>query len=389
MQTSPSQQSDPFKAGFSFLHTFGDKKGTELMKTYKPATIRRSKDKWYVEYAYRNPGSGKFDRIKVYENINRMKGEDREAYAEQLRKAVDHALKLGFNPFEADKDPLTVAVKNWSLIEGLNYFKQNLPNRGLRHRSVQSYQSVLRMLYKELDAVKNAGIKAITRQHVSAALSTAKHKNSWNNTTYNNNLTFTKAIFNYLINEEAGILDTSPAAKIKPLPQTIVGNQAWTDKEFELIREKADPELLRFIMFIYYTGIRPASAVKMHSDHILEDGNDQIVIRGDMVKSKRVHRVPVTKEFIAEYKTGDKLFKYSKNHYTKKFQTLREDLELSDNIKLYSVKHTRAVHLVQAGASPYVIMDLFGHHSLEVTMSYMRDAGLGLNREATIKGMRF
>jgi len=103
MLTSPSQQSNfeptashSDSVGFRFLNINTDKSRTD-MKPYKLAEIYRGKD-WFVFFSYLNPTTQKFKRYKVYENINRHKGSEREQYAQKLKNAVNEALKKGFNP---------------------------------------------------------------------------------------------------------------------------------------------------------------------------------------------------------------------------------------------------------------------------------------------------
>jgi len=388
-QTSPSQHlenkpalSHSDSVGFRFLDTFGDING-DGMKLYKNVEIKRGK-KWYVQYLFWKETERKYIRKKVYENINRVKGKEQEEYAQTLLNAVKGALKKGYNPFAGKK--LAVAVKNWTLNQGLNLFKQNLDQRGLRKRSVQSYQSVLRMLNKELVPLGNEPIKDITRQQISKVLLSAKSKNKWNNTTFNNNLTFTKAIFNYLIDQE--ILEISPAERIKPLPQTITKHRYFDDKTFEKIKEKADKELLDFIMFLYHTGTRPNEARQLYDHHILRE-RKLLLIPASVSKNKKDDYVPLSDYVLQNYQQKGRLFKAPVNYYGEKFRKLKESLELLKDYTLYSIKATRAIHLAQDGADPYTIMQLFRHSGLDITMSYLRDLGININREATTKGIRF
>ena len=385
-QTSPSQlrqdlEIQPVKNdGFKFLDYITDKTKT-LMKPYKPAEIHRGKQ-WFVYFSYLNQTTQKFKRYKVYENINRYKGEEKEKYAELLKQAVNLALKEGFNPVV----PKLGTVKNWTLIQGLNLFKQNLENRGLRKRSIQSYQSVLRMLYAETESIKNEPIKEITKQQISKVLLSAKSRNTWSNTTFNNNLTFTKAIFNYLIDQE--ILEVNPAERIKPLPQTITKHRYFDDKTFEKIKEKCDKELLDFIMFLYHTGTRPNEARQLYDHHILRE-RKLLLIPASISKNKKDDYVPLSDYVLANYQQKGRLFKHQVNYYGEKFRKLKESLELLKDYTLYSIKATRAIHLAQDGADPYTIMQLFRHSGLDITMSYLRDLGININREATEKGIRF
>lgn len=344
------------------------------MKPYKSAVIRKPQDnKWYVEYSFRNPDTKKFERIKVYENINRLKGDEREAYADELRQAVDHFLKLGYNPFE-EYEPMQVAVKNWTVIQGLNYFKQSLPDLGLRKRSIQTYESVLRMLYKELDPVKDQHIKDLTKQQISIALLSAKKRNSWCNTTFNNNLTFVIAILNKLIDVDAGILEINPAERIKPLPQTITKHRYFDDATFDKIKENASTELLAFIMFLYHTGTRPNEARQLTDQHILRD-RKLLFIPASISKNKKDDYVPLSGYILSNYVTKGGLFKQSVNYYGRKFRELKNSLKLQKDFTLYSIKHTAAIAMAKKNVPPYEMMKFFRHSGLDITMAYLRQLG--------------
>jgi len=234
--SSPSQLENAKlapEAGFTFLGTFGDTSETMKYKDYKPAKINKGK-RWFVSYLFKDPDSKKFKRFKVYEDINRYGGEAQEDYAENLRKAVDYALKRGFNPFHK-KPKIVIVVNNWTLVQGLNYFKQHLPNRGLRKRTIQSYESVLRMLYKECDTIRYENIREISKAQITSALRNAKSKGSWSNTTFNNNIAFVRAIFSFLIDEE--ILEFNPAGRIKSLPVNITKHKYFDDATWEKIKK--------------------------------------------------------------------------------------------------------------------------------------------------------
>jgi hypothetical protein len=92
---------------------------------------------------------------------------------------------------------------------------------------------------------------------------------------------------------------------------------------------------------------------------------------------------------LQNYQQKGRLFKHQVNYYGEKFRKLKESLEIHKDFTLYSIKSTRAIHLAQDGADPYTIMQLFRHSGLDITMSYLRDLGININREATEKGIRF
>lgn len=377
---SPSQlgETEPAtSAGFSFLNNMSDTMGTRKHILYRPAQINKRSEKWYVWYSYLNPETGKYKRFKVYEDINRIKNLDEKTeYADTLRKAVDYNLKGGYNPFAKN---LKVVARSWSLMQGLNYFKQKLYDRGLRKRSIQSYESVIRSMYKGLKPVLLDDIKSINKNHIQQFLS----GNNWSNTTYNNHLTFIRTIFNFLI--EAEILETNPAKRVKPLPENITKHRFFDERTWERIKKEASPELMKFILFLYHTGTRPNEARQLKHEHILRDRKLLLVPAG-ISKNKKDDYVPLSESFLNSFPKGEGLiFGSAINYYSGKFQELKKRLKLEKDFTLYSIKHTRAIHLAQDNASPYAIMSLFRHSSLEITMNYLRDLGININREAADK----
>lgn len=380
--TSPSQHfnAEPATmAGFSFITKYGDNMGTNVKyANYKPAALYDKGKKWFVFYSYRNP-DGRFQRFKVYEGINTIKDlREKTVFGNLLRRAVNNALANDFNPFT--EPSLKVASRNWSLIQGLNYFKQNLENRGLRKRTIQSYQSVIRMLYTYLNNFLLEDIKTVTKQQVSSSLAYAFQKQKWSNSTFNNNLTFVRAIFNWLIDAE--IIDQNPASKVKPLPENITRNKYFDDITFQRIKENAPGDLLEYLLFLYHTGVRPNEAIQLRYEHI--NRQDKLLfIPASISKNKKDDYVPLTDYVLTKYVNSEGLiFPFKTNYYSSRFTKLKEKLKLDPGHNLYSIKATRAVNLANDGASPYAIMALFRHSSLEITQKYLRGLGLTVNREA-------
>lgn len=360
-------------AGFSFLNSQrGPEKGPNMKHiNYRPAKISKGK-KWYVYYHYLTPEGWK--KFKAYENINRIHDEDeKEEFAGKLAEAINWALKEGFNPVVNDKP---IELKIWTVSQCLNYFKQKLYERGLRKRTIQSYESVLRMLNKKLSPILHKDISVIRKQHVKEILA----GNDWGATTHNNNLTLIKSIFNFLIDSE--IITENPARSVKPLPETITKHRYFDDTTWSKIKKTADKELLEFILFLYHTGTRPNEARQLKYEHI--QGN-RLFIPGVISKNKKDAFVPLSKYIQDKYKGKGFIFGTSVNYFNQKFQEVKKKLKLGKDYTLYSIKATRAVHLANDGATPYAICSFFRHSSLTVTERYLRGLGLHLNTEAAEK----
>lgn len=376
---SPQDFPKPLTAGrFRFLAIIGDTKGdTAMAKNYRPAKLSSpDKGKWFCYFFYRNPQTGKFDRFKVYEGINRVKDRtERLEYAKDLIWAVNEHLRLGYNPFE--KPTLTISVKNWTLYQALNYFKQKLPERNMRKKSDQTYGSTLKLLYE----LPNVQVNELSKDMCKTFLHKQAEKKSWSNRTYNNNLSFARIIFTFL--QEAEIVEKNPFKLIKKLPVNSSRHRPYDQKTFEKILLNADDDLKEFILFLYNTGVRENEARQLEYEHVLRDRTKPVLfIPGHISKNKRDDYVPITKEFADKYQGTGKIFGTSRDHYGKRFTALKKKLKLHKDYTLYSVKHTKAIHLVEAEVPPFSIMKFFRHTSIDTTMIYLRSLGLDIGREA-------
>ena len=162
---------------------------------------------------------------------------------------------------------------------------------------------------------------------------------------------------------------------------------AWLDKMDIVpheIKEDAVPELLEFLLFLYHTGTRPNEARQLTYEHINHDSR-LLMVPASISKNKKDDYVPLSQYILDKYKGEGLIFGTPVNYYSKKFNGLKSKLGLPAGVNLYSIKHTRAVHLAQDGASPYAIMQLFRHSSLDITMRYLAGLGLTVNREAADK----
>lgn len=382
--TSPSQP-DSMKpatgAGFRFLDIFGDMAGTKKNIKYKEAKLH-DKGKWFVYYSFRDEGQANFKRFKVYAGINKIQDEqERREFGASLVQAINYSLSKGFNP---NKDIGAPSKTEVSLINGINYFKQNLYERGLRKRTVQSYESVIRSMYEGMKGVLLKDINSITKHHIGSFLKATANKNSWSNATYNNNLTFIRAIFNYLVEHE--MIEANPATRVKPLPQSTNRHRYFDDETFEKIKKHSPPDLLRFLMFLYHTGTRPNEARQLEYKNILRD-RKLLFIPASISKNKKDDYVPLADYVLENYKGEGKIFGTSVNYFSQKFNKLKAELKLAKEYTLYSIKHTSAIKMARSNVPPYAMMQFFRHSGLEVTMAYLRDLGTTISREA-VEGLK-
>jgi integrase len=371
----PSQEATSHKFRFSQKH--GDTMG-DIRKKYKKARLNSTSTKWFVYYYFRNPETNKFKRFRVYEDLNRLKDPgEKLAYAKQLISDVNYALeKIKYNPFEEKPKPV-LSVKNWTVYQGLNYFKQKLEDRGLRPKTVVTYTTALRLL----EALPNIPINDLDENTCENLLQSLAKKRSWSNSTFNNTLTNFRIIFGWMRKKK--ITNNNPFTDITPLKEHVTRHKAFDDETFQLVKKNAPPDLLRFMMFVYHTATRENEARQLRYDHILRDRKDPVLfVPSSISKNNKDFYIPVSEDFVKEFQGEGLIFGTKPDHFGKKFTLLKRKLGLDKNHTLYATKHTRAIHLAEAGVSIYAIMQFFRHSSPDMTMIYLRSLGLSIGREA-------
>lgn len=379
-------------AGFRFLPRKRDGKRDYMSKLdYTPAEIHSEGLKWFVYYYFRNPFTHKKERFKVYEDINRFHDlKEKQDYAEKLRDAVNLALKEGFNPFVITDN----RKKEWTFIQALNYYKQYLEgDNDLRTKTIQSYMSMVNIMSAFPD--KNEPLTEITQEQIVKYLERKKKAELWGNKTFNGYLGYIGIWFGWMVKNK--IIQSNVMEKVEKRKVIATKHKAFSESEFKALFEHLTGQTYWFCRFVYHTGTRPKSETRLlQLKHVLYD-RKLLFIPGEISKNKKDDYVPLADElleWLEQYKEKNKDFyifgntgepgpkTVGQNVFSDRFTKVRAKLKLSASHTIYGLKHTRAIHLAEAGVSPYLIMQLFRHSSLEVTMKYLRDLGLNVSREA-------
>lgn len=373
------------RAGSGLRGLIGDKMKNAKYINYKPARIH-NEGKWFVYYSYRDPDSMKFVRFKIYKDLNRIPDpKERSAQAEYLATSINELLAEGYNPFN-DK-PLEVSSKRFTVFQALHFWKSRIEQTSERKKTGQSYGIIKNHLTKSFPKVHEP-LDSITKHDYSDFLLRLKKKEELSNRTYNNYLAFSKTFFNFCV--EAGYIEKNPIQSLKELPTLAKKNKYFDDETFEKLKRHALPDLRFFLEFLYETGMRPGEARQMQYKHIQDN---RLFVPASISKNKRDEYVPLSASFAEKLKgkPDEYIFKgkrspmVSTKQFGEQFTELKKELGLDKDQNLYSIKHTRAVHLARQGASPYEIMNLFRHVSLEDTQRYLRDLGLEINRNVVEK----
>jgi len=396
-----------YQQGFYLLNNNCDKSAPMEGVKYKGLKLVKG-ERWYVEYFFKIPDELKHEhnnriwkRFRVYAEIDRREGEEKERFAQRVLVGVRIKLSEdGYNPFnKEDKYLVKKSGKSLTISQALDYFKENIKQKGVEPATATRYISTADLLEDYLLKIgkQNAAPDQIDESIIAECLQFYKTNLRWGNRQYNNKLGYLSIIFNYLIKRKK--IDHNPCIHISKLKSISHKHRYYDDQTLKLVLDtmhEKDPYLRLAALFVYYAGVRSAKElVGLQVKDILMD-RDRIRFKGSETKGKREEYIfldPLLKaaivdsgimEFPAEYyifnHTGQPREKQASDEYLQKhFRKIRRLLKLGQDYTLYGFKHTRCVHLLLDGAQPVDIMQLMRHRDLQATTKYIRDLGFDLN----------
>lgn len=378
----------------------------------KPKICKNKDNKWFVEYYFYNHKTDKFQRFKVYEDINRFEGPERTQYAKDLRDAVQRALELGYNPFDDAEETEERHLKVERVLtvsELLDRFIKEKVETNLSKRTVQHYETFANHLKKWLIATNNQNkeIGFLDDQQIHIHLQYMKNLKDWRGNTYNNHRDEFFIFFNWLNDNDLHDYKLNPK-KIPAMKSDTTRNEYYHGELRDKVRAELvkNPVLDRFCRAIYYTCLRPFEELCHIKIEDIDYTNRLIKIKTHIGKTG-YRFVPICEEFedllkndlkIQDYEPSFYIFstdampgKYpvSKNYYTTKYKALKDKLNLGLEYTMYSWKHTRVTDLLMNGFSDAEVMDLTGHRETSSYDHYKRNLGQKINSKIKGKTMDF
>ena len=395
-----------FKAlTFNELAPFNDALRTKM--NYKKPEIYDGggslKKQWFVFYSYRNPETGKFERKKIFKDINSGKTKaERMERAKVYQQIIERWLLEGKSPFKNSRNT------SQNIIICLDGFIEYIGNSKLRHNTARKYVYEMNVFKRWLQAERHDQllIGEIKKQHIFQFIENIKTKprndekgnrvkKVESGKTVNHYLNDLRRFFNHYIDNYDDYLERNPAAKITRDLVEEKGNIAYTDQEFVALKEyilQNDPYLWLVCQVIYYTGLRnEAEALELRcGDFDLK--NKIFYVDAWVAKNKTRQAVPIYPEF-AELLDSLELYKYPADWYlfgrqdkpglvrvgtdnfARRFRPVKKHFGFGDDYGIYCFKSTRACHLYDDGADIRDIQILFRHKDLIATAKYLKSLG--------------
>jgi len=401
----------PRKGGFLVKGQKRDKKGTFRMSkiNFKNLQIKRYSDKWFVQYYFRVPpelwemyGPKEFIRFKVYEGLNYLKGDEKEKFANHLLKDVKEQLEAGFNPFSH------LVVKKYTDEENAQSNKNNTPKltnalsdfikqKESKERSkstIQSYLSYISKIEAYLIDTKQADILVsnLNDDFIIALMKYIESNYEIGATTYNNHIRFLVTLLKWFEAKPRGWVNFNSFnfgndTELEKKTSKILKHKYFTNNIFEIVKKAMDqtPSLLFYAKFIYYSCMRPDEIRNLKIENI--DLQSRVI---RIIGKTGFRSVPICNELfemlnkldlqnhsLSDYVIGGNglvaNYQHSENYFSRVFRGLRKDLGLDDSFTLYGFKHTRVVHLLNAGYKDIEVMQLTGHRDTASYDKYKRD----------------
>ena len=141
---------------------------------------------------------------------------------------------------------------------------------------------------------------------------------------------------------------------------------------------------LALLTLLYDTAARASELLNIKVDDLILDNNPKVTLYG---KGKKIRRIPITNNtkeiiirYINEFKIGRFSYLFSNNKGEKYTTKMLEHVikkyckkaDIRKNIHPHSFRHSKAMHLLEAGVNLIYIRDLLGHSSIKTTEIYAR-----------------
>lgn len=277
--------------------------------------------------------------------------------------------------------------------------------KNVSKNTIQSYRDTFKLLIKYCQETKNIQAERITLDILSSELLTGflewiEKDRKCSISTRNQRLSAIHSFFRYVQAEEpSGLFHFQKVIAIptKKAKKTLV--EHLTPEAMKLLLEQPDRGCLKgrrdltLMSVLYDTGARVQELIDIKVSDVILEIPAVIVLTGKGNKSRRVPLLKNTVSLLERYIVENKLDKPWKNEYplftnnqqnklTKEGVTyiISKYVELArktstsvpSKVKPHMFRHSKAMHLLQAGVNLIYIRDFLGHVDLKTTEIYAR-----------------
>lgn len=359
--------------------------------------------RWFIAFDFTDQNTNKLYRKQFSHGMNYIHDkQDRYTFANNLLIHYKNKLATGWNPVTKKVDNLNDDELIVNIVQAIN-FAITLKSKFARKKTIEGYNWVSKMFFTWLkeNYLQYTEPTNFTSKNAHQFMDQLLTKKNYGPKSFNNVLIFMRGFFNLLIDKE--IITINPFKSIKKLPAAKGKIVAFDDQEMQLIDCELKNKKIRlwyYKEFMYCTGIRRTELTLIK---VRDIQSDSIIIYSGNAKNKSQQSVMINQRLqnvinqmeLDKYKPDDYVFgrglitcdqQYlNPNHISTMHTRITKKLKIREECTLYSWKHTGAGKLYEKTKDPYLVMRHLRHHSLEMTVIYLRS--LGYNADANIKNM--
>lgn len=366
--------------------------------------------KWLVIYSYRNPRTGKMERFRESQGINKFHTlEERTKAAEALSDELTQKLKTGWSPFVDTKIVYTdnleyqTAVKNYRQIKATNgtfrfYSSKFLDSikYTVEDSTLSTYRSKLRMFAAWLESrnFHELDISVIDQPLIVEFFNHLIIENALSKTSVDNYRQILIKAFHFIGKQPDRKTLINPCYDL-PTTKRINDHTPQPIHEIDILPflteiGARDQQLLLAVSFQYYCYLRPGKELRLLQIGDIDFGRGRIRVKA--ITAKTVERwVIIPDVFLSELREKFNLTSWPRNYFVfgsngepgpdhlgknnlrYRFNKIRTDLKMPNMYKFYSWKHTGNIAADEAGIPRREIQNQDGHASMITTENYLKN----------------
>lgn len=299
------------------------------------------------------------------------------------------------------------------------YFTMYLPGqRGLSTNSILSYRDTFSLLITFLKEEKqiipeNLSMSFLSKDLVVEFVNWLEYSRKCSISSRNQRFVIVRSFCRWLSTENPEFLKLSEDifnVRIKKAPKPTMNY--LSDTAIKYLLEMPDTSTtyglrdLTLLAFIYDSGARVSEITDLRFKDIRFEGTSIVNLTGKGNKSRIVPLLPQTVTYLNEYikrwnidlsasqeqyiftnRSGGKLTRSGVKYILDKYVTAgrtKYPTIFPDKISPHTLRHSKAMHMLQAGINIVYIRDILGHSDLNTTERYAR-ADTSMKREALAK----
>lgn len=384
---------------------------------YRTPAIKMRKKGWRIEFYYAENGKLRRHDIRV-ERYRRKFVSDKEAYywlQENICIPLIKKLRNGWTP----RDSVTIEEVNSPqktiqniLDEFEQYNGDKLDAKQITGASYYNYIHRLETIRQTMrpeysDILPTSLIEEVTTMQAEKYILRIKALREWEAKTANNFIKFWRMIYKYAI--DCGYIDRNPFEKVSLFVGEEKSKRILTQDEQTKICNYLLEDNLPFFIFtqlVYIEGIRPCEILRLQVQD-LDAESLTINIPATKTKNHKARSIliaeslkpifmdwlntidfatlsPITYLFHTDFLPAQASQPLKSNYASKQWKIMRNELNISEEAKLYGLRHTGITDLLNIFSVNAVRMHI-GHATAAQTLHYAKHENELLQKEIAAK----